>query len=188
MVTSVDTTSGNEQLSIFSLAGLRAQDSRWQDFAKVWLMTDPTSPSLSLELLIASSRNGSFGRTSPERCHKTKDGRLAPSSGGWQSAGIIAPTGQLTLSSALWTEHPPQFRRDASVCSLSAIVVTGAVPPQYFLTPRASRGILHRAGKRAMKTNRVIADLIPPALLRALEIVAKVAMWLLITLSTLALI
>lgn len=36
----------------------------------------------------------------------------------------------------------------ASACSLSQVLEGGAIPPRYFLSPRACRGILRRAWRR----------------------------------------
>lgn len=55
------------------------------------------------------------------------------------------------------------FPSDASVCSLSDIVETGAVPQRYCLSPKACGGLLRRAASRG-KDNRM-----PVSLRRALE-------------------
>jgi hypothetical protein len=53
---------------------------------------------------------------------------------------------------------------DDGVCSLSEILETGDVPRQYYLSAKACRGILRRAGARGKE--------LPPQLARALQVVA----------------
>lgn len=48
----------------------------------------------------------------------------------------------------LLTLNGLEFRSDAVACLLSDILETGELPRRYFLTARACRGILNRAGKR----------------------------------------
>ena len=54
---------------------------------------------------------------------------------------------------------------DVSLCSLHEVLETGAVPPRYYLSATACRGILRRAKKRR-KT-------LPEPLMRALRAVAE---------------
>jgi hypothetical protein len=58
-----------------------------------------------------------------------------------------------------WTLDIGASHSDASGCSLSAVLETGAVPPRYFLSPKACAGILRRAAKRGKE--------LPGPLLRA---------------------
>ena len=53
----------------------------------------------------------------------------------------------------------------ASLCSLSEVLETGDLPPRYFLSAKACRGILRRAEKRGKD--------LPPTLLAALRQVAE---------------
>ncbi len=149
------------QLSIFSLAEHRASPFRSPDCARAWLTHAGTSLSLFLESLIATVPNGSFGRTSPVCCRKTEDGRLAPYSEGWQNSGLGSPAELLTLNTCEWTGLDGLSLSDEGVSSLSAILEIGAVPPRYYLSPRACRGILRRAEKRGKE--------LPAALRQALE-------------------
>jgi hypothetical protein len=57
-----------------------------------------------------------------------------------------------------------EYPKDAGVCSLSDILETGALPPQYYLSAKACQGILRRAVKRER--------MLPSALQAALEAVA----------------
>lgn len=97
-------------------------------------------------------------------CRRTEDGRLEPSSGGWQNSGMGGRTESLTLSTCEWTASSALFPSDDVVCSLSDILVTHGVPLQYFLSERACAGILRRAEKRGKS--------LPPLLREALLAIA----------------
>lgn len=146
------------QLSMFSSEEPPARASRSQDFARDLLTLGATSCSPSLRLLNAIAPSGWYGRTSPESCHLTEDGILAPSSQGWQSAGMGGPTASLTLSISDWPSA-------ASVCSLSDVLETGPLPQRYFLSAKACKGILRRAEARGKE--------LPPALMKALMAAAS---------------
>jgi hypothetical protein len=60
----------------------------------------------------------------------------------------------LTLSTSEWTALPEQCPSDEGVSSLSEILATGDVPQRYYLSPKACRGILRRAGKRGRELPR----------------------------------
>ena len=68
-----------------------------------------------------------------------------------------SPTGFWTLNTSEWPS-------DAVVCLLSDILETGDVPRRYYLSPKACRGILHRAERRGKE--------LPPKLRQALLQVA----------------
>ncbi len=70
------------------------------------------------ELLGKLSPDGSFGRTSPEFCHRTGDEPLAPSSGRWMNSGMGWRGEFLTLSSSEWPS-------DAAVSFLSDVLEGG---------------------------------------------------------------
>jgi hypothetical protein len=118
-----------------------ARTSQSRDFARELLASEATSPSSFYGWLRDWSRVGSSGRTFPASCRRTEDGRLEPSSEGWQSSGMGSPTGFLTLSTSAWPS-------DGRACSLSDILETGDVPQRFFLSAKACKGILRRAGKR----------------------------------------
>jgi hypothetical protein len=90
-------------------------------------------------------------------CRLTKDGRLKPSSGGWQNSGIVG-------DGEFWTLNSAEYPSDAVASSLSDILETGDVARRYFLSARACRGILRRAEKRG--------KVLPELLRRALVAVA----------------
>ncbi|KVT77921.1 hypothetical protein WK58_09705 [Burkholderia ubonensis] len=75
-----------------------------------------------------------------------------------------SPTGFLTLSTSEWNHTLAPSLNDDGVCSLSDILETGAVPPQYFLSAKACSGILRRAARRG--------KVLPQLLARALAAVA----------------
>lgn len=153
------------QLTFLSEAPL-ANPSRSLDLEQAWLTRVATSCSGLVRLLTDFAPAGSFGKMSPESCHQTADGILAPSSGCWQSSGMGSPTEFLTLSTSEWTALPEQFPSDDGVCSLSDILETGGVPQRYFLSAKACRGILRRAEKRGKD--------LPRQLLQALQQAAEV--------------
>ncbi|MFA7178008.1 MAG: hypothetical protein WC114_12230 [Smithellaceae bacterium] len=81
-----------------------------------------------------------------------------PFSGTWPNSGMV-------VHGEFWTLNGSEWPSDAAVCSLSDVLETGDVPPKFFLSPKACRGILRRAGKRVRE--------LPAALARALEAVAS---------------
>jgi len=145
------------QMLMFSLEAPPASPSALQDSEQDWLTRVATSCSPTLPLLAAIGPDGWSGRTSPASCPPIEDGILAPSSEGWQSAGMGSPTGFLALNTSDWPS-------DGSACSLSAILETGDVPQRFYLSARACAGILRRAEKRGKA--------LPSALKMALETVA----------------
>lgn len=134
-----------------------AKTSAWRDAVLAWLEADRACGGNSDALLLSSVPVGFSSKTCLAFCRATADGTWEPSSGRWGTWGMGGPTGCLTLNGS---DHPS----DASVSSLSDVLETGDIPPEYFLSPTACRGILRRAGRR----NRAL----PPALLRELRLVA----------------
>src|SRR5688572_30365335 len=131
------------------LAGLPASPSPSPASERDWLIRVVTWPSHSLAWLTATAPAGWSGRTSPASCRRLTDGTLAPSSEGWGNSGIWDATACLTLNSSDWPSG-------ASVCSLSAIVETGAHLRRYCLSPKACQGILRRAAKRGRELPRAL--------------------------------
>jgi hypothetical protein len=151
------------QLTFLSEAP-RANRSQSLASEREWLTHGGTSPSPILPLLTAIGPSGWSGRTSPAFCRRTEDGILEPSSEGWQNSGMGSHGEFWTLSTSEHAAFPEPFPNDAGVCSLSQILETGDVPQQYFLSPKACRGILRRAAKRGKE--------LPSQLRLALEQVA----------------
>ena len=147
------------QLTFLS-AETPASHSPSQDLGRALLTHAATSCSPILPSLDAISPAGWSGKTSPASCLPTEDGTLEPLSEGWKNAGIMRPGECLTLSMSEWTVSHMPSRNDAGVCSLSDILETGDVPQRFFLSAKACKGILRRAGKRGKE--------LPPALRLAL--------------------
>src|SRR5262252_2842936 len=126
-----------------------SQEREWD-----WTTRVVTWHSSSFLLLAAYGPGGWSGRTCPESCRSTEDGRLEPSSGRWRNAGTGSPTGFLTLDTS-------EFHSAGVVCLLSHILETGDLPQRYYLSTQACAGILRRAERRG-KT-------LPENLMRALE-------------------
>ncbi len=156
------------QLSIFSLEEHPAKTSRSPDSEREWMASVATSRLSMVPLLAAIGPRGWFGKTSPASFRATKDETLqafwdcSPGAGSKSlpAAGNLrelskatqahtASHGEcLTLSLSEWTGLAGLSLNDEGVCSLSDILVTGDVPPRYFLSAKACAGILRRAGKR----------------------------------------
>lgn len=97
-------------------------------------------------------------KTAEPTCVSSSSQVISPSSfNGFRTSGILAHGKLLTLNTTAW-------HSGVSVCSLSEILETGAIPQRYFLSPKACAGILRRAKKRGKE--------LPPALRLALEAVA----------------
>ncbi len=109
------------------------------------------------ESLSDTNPGGSFGKMCQASSVQMEGGILVPSSGGWGNSGMGGPTECLTLNTSEWPSA-------AVVCSLSDVLETGDVPRRYFLSPRASAGILRRAERRGKE--------LPPQLRAALQAVA----------------
>lgn len=142
--------------------------SRFQlrDLERDWMTTVVTWRSNFVSWLSACAPAGSYGRTSPVCSAWTGEGLLPPSSEGWQNAGMVSPTECWTLSLSEFTGLDGLCLNDDGVCSLSDILETGDVPPQYYLSARACAGILRRAAKRGKA--------LPILLRQALQAVARV--------------
>jgi len=143
--------------STYSLGEPLVSHSPLPDSEKVWLTRVVTWPSSFSELLIIYGPDGSCGKTCRESCRLTEDGILVPSSGDWGNSGMGSPTES-------WTLNISEYPNDAVESSLSDILETGAVPRQFFLSPKACAGILRRADSRG--------KILPKILRQALETTA----------------
>ena len=117
----------------------------------------PTGEEISLPFYPCSA-------DTPSTFRKT-DGSQAESS---RTADLTA----MASRGECWTRNLPEFPAFRSpypnadgVCSLSDVLETGNVPPQYYLSPTACRGILHRASKRG----KSLPEILEKALLRQSE-------------------
>jgi len=147
-----------EQLNFWSEEHL-AKVSLSPDCEKDWTIRVATSCSPSLQLLNDIAPDGWSGKTSPASCHLTEEKILEPCSERWAKSGMGSHTEFVTLNIG-------EFHKDAAVCSLSDVLETGDVPPRFFLSATACKGILRRAEKRGKK--------LPEQLQHALETVAAV--------------
>ena len=130
--------------------------------------------------------DGSWSRTSPDCSARMQDATLLQWLESWLGSALTfrqmdgqmpvllsAPkdslSGRLWMRSiAEWTPILEPFLKDDDVCSLSEILEpSGSVGRQYFLSPRACAGILHRAGNRGKE--------LPHQLRLALQEVARAA-------------
>ena len=152
------------QLSIFSLVERPANPSPSPGSARALTIRVATWPSSIWALLIDIGPAGWRGRTCPVSCPATVDGILVPSSAGWRNSGMGGPTESWTLSISEHACSPEPFPSAGDVCSLSDILETGDLPPRYFLSAIACRGILRRAENRG--------KVLPALLERALRAVA----------------
>ncbi len=91
-------------------------------------------------------------------CLPTEGGILKSSFARWPSSGMVSDGVCLTASTSESPNH-------GSESSLWDVIERGEVPPKYFLSPNAARGMLRRA-------DRMGRNLFPP-LRKALEILAK---------------
>lgn len=167
-----------DQLSIFSSSDLPAKDSVSPESVSDWMIRVLIWPSTPLELCAILPRAGSSLRTSlasfpvgpvlravqiewtldsetgePSIRHLSKAPTSPSGFDGFRTSGILAP-------GACWMLNSSEWPSAASVCSLSDILETGAVPQRYYLSPKACAGILRRAEKRGKE--------LPPQLHQAL--------------------
>lgn len=166
------------QLSMFSSEEPPASPTASPDSEQDWMIRVATSCSPLLQLLADIGPRGWFGRTSPVS-FQVKEAPIleafwgysadkkskSPSTGGETaesyraSRALTASHGEcLTLSSS---EYPSV----GVACSLSDVLETGDLPPQYYLSARACEGILRRAEKRGKA--------LPQALQQALQMAAQ---------------
>jgi hypothetical protein len=106
-----------------------------------------------------------FWDSSPEKSSKSQaeDGKLRDLSRATK-AHTASHGASLTLNLSEWTGLAGLSLNDEGVCSLSDILETGDVLPQYYLSAKACRGILRRADGRGKA--------LPPMLRQALLAVA----------------
>ena len=119
-----------------------ANPSRLQENDSEWMTLVATWPLSSSELLRKFNQRGSSLKMSQVSCHLTAEGILESSSGKWQKSGMGSPT-------EFWTLNSSESRSEDVESSLSDILEEiGEVPPRYYLSEKACRGILRRARRR----------------------------------------
>jgi hypothetical protein len=134
------------------LEARRASRSASKESNLAWLTLVATLPSSSANSLARLVHVGSSGRTSPEYCKQTEDGRLEACSGGWGNSGMGSLTEFLTLDTS---ESP----NDVAVCLLSQIIEVGNVPPQCCLTPHNITRMATRLTKYGAENSPLMAEL-----------------------------
>ena len=88
----------------------------------------------------------------------TKDGISESCSPRWPNSGML-------LDGVLLTAKTSESPNHASESTLSGVIETGEVPPQYFLSPNAAKGMLRRANQMGRS--------LFPHLRESLEILSK---------------
>lgn len=150
-----------EQL-IFSWAELPVRDSVSQESRADLMTREAPCVSPIADFLKLCVPAGSSGKTFRAYSAPTEVQISGSSSGKLMKSGILAHGECWTLNTCEWTDTLVPFRSVDGVCSLSDILLeTSAIPPRYFLSPAACRGILRRAASRGKE--------LPPMLKEALE-------------------
>ena len=149
-----------EQL-IFSWAELHARGSASLESRADSTTREAPCVSPIADFLKQCVQGGSSGKTSREYSAPTAVKISGRSSGKLMRSGILAHGECWTLNTCEWTDTLVPFLSVDGVCSLSDILETGDIPPRYYLSPDACRGILRRAASRGRE--------LPAALQRALE-------------------
>lgn len=143
------------QLTFLSV-GSPARTYQWPEDARALMESAPGSGFNLLELLQNLARDGYLLKMSPVFYLATKGETLGSFSEGWSTGGIAWPGGYLTVNTS-------EFPNDAGACSLWDILETD-VPPKYYLSRKACRGILRRAALRETE--------LPEPLMKSLQAVA----------------
>jgi hypothetical protein len=138
-----------------SVEDSRARTSALRDAVRGLMAHVAGSGTSSIASSLSSLPPGCSSRTSLAYYPATEGPTLPSSFGGWQGSGMWGPTGFLTANISEWPS-------DDAGCSCSlAEILEPEVPPKYWLSPKACRGILRRAEKRGRD--------LPPSLKSALE-------------------
>lgn len=98
---------------------------------------------------MAGFQNSLFGRTLTEPSQATTEEILLLYSQGWHNSGRWTSDGEC------WTHSMPEFLNGVIESSLSQILEEN-VSEKYFLSPRACRGILHRAEKAGVNVPELL--------------------------------
>jgi hypothetical protein len=176
-MTASKTSPGQMSLELTaSSEGSRVPTSRLPENARAWLESDQASGSSFIEFCESTGLSGASLRTSPAYCPPMEGETLRfcledlPESYRAFLSGAGEPAaaprdGSTPSPGGCWTLNTLEFHSGAVESSLSDILVPGEeIPPRYFLSRKACRGILSRAGRRGRT--------LPTSLLAALEAVA----------------
>ena len=146
-----------EQLT-FLLVEHLVSPSQLQDSEKDLKIQGETLCLPIVEFLTSLDPSGSFGKTCQVSSVQMEDGILVPSLGRWANSAMGGPIGCLMLNTL---ESP----KDVEECLLSAVLEIENLPQKYYLSPKASQGVIRRAEERNKK--------LPPLLNEALHMVAQ---------------
>jgi len=146
------------QLPMFTVADFRVRTYQLPESVRAWMESDQDSSLNSIELLQKFSRNGLLLRMSLDfsvpMVGETSQSFLGDLPESFQKflrrvGEMQEPQeGRSTMSPIAFSIRSiSEWPSAAAVCSLSDILETG-VPPKYFLSPKAARGILSRAERR----------------------------------------
>ena len=138
----------SSQLTLFA-EDSPARTSPLPDAARAWLESAADSGTSSIEYYRKLNLSGLSSKMSPAYYPAPEEEILPPSFKGWRNSGMALPGGFLTLNTS-------EFPSAASVCLLSDILETD-VPPKYYLSAKACRGILRRAERRGKKLPAALA-------------------------------
>jgi len=146
------------QEQMFSVEDSPAKTCPSQAIARAWVESDQGCGSSFFDALRRSVPAGSWSKTSLASCRRTTGGILEPSSGGWKTSGMGS-------HGEFWTLGSSEYPSAGVECSLSDVLLNEPVPPKYYLSPKAARGVLRRSEKRGRA--------LPPALSAALLAVSE---------------
>lgn len=135
------------QLTLFAEAS-HAKICLLPDAGRAWLESEADFGLSSIELLRNLIHSGLSLKMYPACLAQMEDVTLPSSFEGWCNAGMASPIGYLTLGIS-------EFPNAAVECSLSAVLEMD-VPPKYFLSAKACRGILRRAERRGKELPEIL--------------------------------
>ena len=144
-----------EQLTFWSEEP-RVRDSASRENKAVSTIPEAPSASPIANFLRLCVPGGSCGKTSPVFSAQIKGMTSGRSSAKLMKSGILSRGECWTLNMCEWTDTLVPFLKEDGVCSLSDILETGDIPPRYYLSPAACRGILRRAASRGRELPEVL--------------------------------
>lgn len=144
-----------EQLTFWSEEP-RVRDSASRENKAVSTIPEAPSDSPIADFLRLCVPGGSCGKTSPVFSAQIKGRTSGRSLGKLMKSGILSRGECWTLNMCEWTDSLVPFRSVDGVCSLSDILETGDIPPRYYLSPAACRGILRRAASRGKELPEIL--------------------------------
>ena len=144
-----------EQLTFWSEEP-HVRDSALQENKAVSTIPEAPSASPIADFLRLCVPGGSCGKTSPVFSAQIKGMTSGRSSVKLMKSGILSRGECWTLNMCEWTDSLVPFLKEDGVSSLSDILETGDIPPRYYLSPTACRGVLRRAASRGRELPEVL--------------------------------